>query len=278
MKPISECTILITGATDGLGKMTAERFAQSGAKVLLHGRNEEKGYKTLEEIKNSTGNQKLEYFNADYSSLRSVDQLADRIVSNGAQLDILINNAGIGGGPKSERNREMSEDGFELRWAVNYLAQVLVTKKLSPLFNKGARIINVASIGQSELDFDDLNMEENYEGYLAYSRSKLALIMFTLDLSSDLKDKGISVNALHPSTLMSTNMVESHFGRAQSTIEEGLAAVEYLSTSEDLDDVTGEYFDGKRRSNAHPQAYDTDAREKLREITEESLAGYISNE
>jgi len=275
MKPISECTVLITGATDGLGRITAEWFAQKGAKVLLHGRNEEKGYKTLEQMKHSTGNQQLKYFNGDFSSLRSVAQLAEKIVSNDTQLDILINNAAIGGGPKSQRKREISQDGFELRWAVNYLAQVLITKKLLPIMKDGSRIINVASIGQSELDFDDLNMEKTYNGYLAYSRSKLALIMFTFELSSELKDKGIRVNALHPSTLMGTNMVSDHFGSAQTTVEQGMAALKFLSTSEDLEDVTGEYFEGKKRSNALPQAYDTKAREKLKKITKDSLAAYI---
>lgn len=275
MKPISECTVLITGATDGLGKITAEWFAQKGAKVLLHGRNEEKGYKILEQMKHSTGNQQLVYFNGDFSSLRSVAQLAEKIVSNDTQLDILINNAAIGGGPKSQRKRETSQDGFELRWAVNYLAQVLITKKLLPIMKDGSRIINVASIGQSELDFDDLNMEKIYDGYLAYSRSKLALIMFTFDLSSELKDKGVLVNALHPSTLMGTNMVSDHFGSAQTTVEQGFAALEFLATSKALEDVTGEYFEGKTRANALPQAYDTKARKKLKKITEDSLAAYM---
>lgn len=275
MKPISESTVLITGATDGLGKAAAEWFAQNEATVLLHGRNKEKGHEVLEEIKNSTGNQNLKYFNADFSSLYSVAQMAENIVSSDMQLDILINNAGIGGGPNSNQARETSEDGFELRWTVNHLAQVLLTKKLLPLFNENARIINVASIGQSEIDFDDVNMEKNYDGSLAYSRSKLALIMFTFDLSSDLKEKRVNVNALHPSTLMRTNMVERHFGSAQSSVEEGLDAVKYLATSEDLEDVTGEYFDEKTRSKAHSQAYDTEARRELKEITEESLVEYI---
>lgn len=275
MKPISESTVLITGATDGLGKAAAEWFAQNEATVLLHGRNKEKGHEVLEEIKNSTGNQNLKYFNGDFSSLYSVEQMAENIVFSDMQLDILINNAGIGGGPNSNQSRETGEDGFELRWTVNYLAQILLTKKLLPLFNENARIINVASIGQSEIDFDDVNMEKNYDGSLAYSRSKLALIMFTFDLSSDLKEKRVNVNALHPSTLMRTNMVERHFGSAQSSVEEGLDAVKYLATSEDLEDVTGEYFDEKRRSKAHPEAYDTEARRKLKEITEESLVEYI---
>ncbi|KFN91433.1 SDR family NAD(P)-dependent oxidoreductase [Tetragenococcus muriaticus] len=160
MKPLSDATILITGATDGLGKMTAERFAKQGARVLLHGRNKEKGTQVLEEIKQTTNNQNIAYFNGDFSSLSSVAELSEQIISNDERLDILINNVGIGGGPRSKDEREISQDGFELRWAVNYLAQVLLTKKLLPIINEGARIINIASVGQSPIDFDDLKMEK----------------------------------------------------------------------------------------------------------------------
>lgn len=275
MKPASECTVLITGATDGLGKATAEWFAKEGARVLLHGRNEEKGSKTLGEIKNSSGNEKLEYYNSDFSFLQSVSELAEKIISNEEEIDIIINNAGIGGGPKSGNRRETSEDGFELRFAVNYLAQVLLTRKLLSLLKNGARIINVASIGQSELDFDDLGMENNYEGFDAYAKSKHALIMFTFDLADELKDRSIVVNAIHPATLMDTNMVDDHFGISQSTVEEGLEAVLHLSTSEDLEDVTGKFFDDKNHSEALSQAYDMEAREKLKNITEVILAEFI---
>lgn len=275
MKPLSECTVLITGATDGLGKMTAERFARQGARILLHGRNEEKGEKVLEEIKQTTGNQSLEYFNADFSSLSSVAQLSEKVISNGEQLDILVNNVGIGGGPKSKSEREISQDGFELRWAINYLAQVLLTKKLLPVINDGARIINIASVSQSPLDFDDLNMKKTYDGYLAYARSKLALIMFTFDLSAELKERKINVNALHPATLMSTSMVSDHFGQAQNSVEKGVSAVEFLATSKELYDTTGEYFENKSQTQADAQAYDEKAREKLQQITMDSIRDYI---
>ena len=275
MKPISKCTILITGATDGLGQFTAERFAQQGAKVLLHGRNEEKGQKILKQIEESTGNQKLTYFNGDFSSLHAVNQLAEDIVASGAQLDISINNAGIGGGPETKEKRETSQDGFELRWQVNYLAQVLLTEKLLPVIKEGARIINVASTAQKEIDFDDLNMKKTYDGYLAYARSKLALIMYTFDLPSKLEDKHITVNAIHPSTLMDTSMVADHFGSSLSTIKEGYEAIEFLANSSELEDETGTYFKEKTPSKAHSQAYDSKAREQLQDATNESLASFI---
>lgn len=275
MKPLSDATVLITGATDGLGKMTAERFAKQGARVLLHGRNKEKGTQVLEEIKQTTNNQNIAYFNGDFSSLSSVAELSEQIISNDKRLDILINNVGIGGGPRSKDEREISQDGFELRWAVNYLAQVLLTKKLLPIINEGARIINIASVGQSPIDFDDLKMEKNYDGYLAYARSKLALIMFTFDLSAELKERKINVNALHPATLMSTSMVKDHFGQAQSSVEEGFSAIEFLATSKNLDEITGRYFENKSQAQANAQAYDKEARKKLRQTTTDSIAAYL---
>ncbi|AYW50135.1 SDR family NAD(P)-dependent oxidoreductase [Tetragenococcus halophilus] len=275
MKSLSESTVLITGATDGLGKMTAERFAKQGAKVLLHGRNEEKGFKTIEEIQQTTGNQNLKYFNGDFASLQSVAKLAEKIIANSEKIDLLINNAGIGGGPKSQKQRELSQDGYELRWSINYLAQVLLTRKLLPMMKDHARIINVASVGQAPIDFNDINMENHYEGYLAYERSKLALIMFTFDLAAELQERKIHVNALHPATLMSTSMVKDHFGQAQSSVEEGFSAVEFLATSKELDEVTGKYFEGKTQAQANAQAYDKAARKKLRQVTKDSIAAYL---
>lgn len=271
MKTVSECTVLITGSTDGLGKAAAGWFADKGARVLLHGRNADKGKKTLEEIKASTGNEDLKYYNGDFSSLHSVSQVAEEMLANEKHIDILINNAGIGGGPKSGGERNSSHDGFEQIWAVNYLAQVLFTRKLLPLLREGSRIVNVASIGQADLDFDDLNMENDYDGFLAYARSKLAFIMFTFDLAEELGDDGITVNALHPATLMDTNMVNEHFGRSHSSVEQGLDALTFLATSQNTESTTGEFYDGTRHSKALNQAYDLEARRKLRKMTEDVL-------
>lgn len=272
MKQLSESTVLITGATDGLGKATAEWFAEKNAKVLLHGRNENKGQKTVEDIINKTGNKKLKYYNGDFSSLESVARVAEDILLDNEQIDILINNAGIGGGPKSGNQRETSKEAFELVWSVNYLSQVLFTRKLLTLMKIDSKIINIASVSQAKIDFSDLGTEKNYDGFLAYSRSKIALIMFTFDLADELAEKGISVNAIHPSTLMNTNMVKQHFGKSQTSVKQGLDAVTALAT---VDGITGKFFDGKNRSKALGQAYDKSAREKLKKITEDHLADYI---
>lgn len=264
--------ILVTGATDGLGKRVARDLAARGATVLLHGRSREKGEATLQEIREATGNQKLNYYNADFSSLDAVRQLSEEIQTDQERLDVLINNAGIGAGLRQSR-REKSADGYELRFAVNYLAPFLLTQRLLPLLRRSApaRIVNVASVGQRPIDFDNVMLEDGYDGLRAYRQTKLALVMFTFDLAEDLRKTGITVNSLHPATLMSTRMVleTDYFGGPISTVEEGAHAVEYLATSPELTGVTGEYFDGKQRARANAQAYDKEARRRLRILSEQ---------
>jgi NAD(P)-dependent dehydrogenase (short-subunit alcohol dehydrogenase family) len=264
--------ILVTGATDGLGKQVARDLAAQGVTVLLHGRSREKGEATLQEIRDATGNQKLIYYNADFSSLDAVRRLAEEIQADQDRLDVLINNAGIGSGSRRAR-REMSADGYELRFAVNYLAPFLLTYQLLPLLRRStpARIVNVASVGQQPIDFDNVMLEEGYDGLRAYRQSKLAQVMFTFDLAEELSESGITVNSLHPASLMNTKMVleTNYFGGPMSSVEEGAYAVEYLATSPELDAVTGEYFDGEHRARANAQAYDKEARRRLRMLSQE---------
>jgi NAD(P)-dependent dehydrogenase (short-subunit alcohol dehydrogenase family) len=263
--------ILVTGATDGLGKQVARDLAAQGATVLLHGRSREKGEATLQEIRDATGNQKLMYYNADFSSLDAVRGLAEQIQADQDRLDVLINNAGIGAGSRPAR-RETSADGYELRFAVNYLAPFLLTYRLLPLLRRSAptRIVNVASVGQQPIDFDDVMLEDGYDGLRAYRQSKLAQVMFTFDLAEELSESGITVNSLHPASLMNTKMVleTDYFGGPMSSVEEGAHAVEYLATSPELDAVTGEYFNGEHRARANAQAYDKEARRRLRMLSQ----------
>src|SRR5512132_3639362 len=167
-------TIVITGATDGLGKGLATEIAPGGGRLILHGRNEEKGRALIDELRpRSTG--ELEWRRADLGSLDEVRELADSL-SGEERIDVLVNNAGIG----SARPREESEDGYELTFQVNYLAPFLLTRRLLPLIERSApsRIVNVSSAGQAPIDFDDVMLERNYDGSRAYAQSKLAQIMF----------------------------------------------------------------------------------------------------
>ena len=273
MSPSDQKKILITGSTDGLGRRVAEHLAAKGAILLLHGRNPEKGRRVLEEIRQQTGNDALHYYNANFSRLADVHQLAAEIDGDHQVVDILINNAGLGAGPDTG-NRETSVDGYELRFAVNYLAPYLLTRKLLPQLRSAAtqsgeaRIVNVSSAAQQEIDFDDVMLEKRYDGMRAYAQSKLALVMLTFDLAEELKGSGVTVNALHPASLMNTRMVREWFGNPRTSVDEGAEAVEHLALAKQLHGVSGEYFDQKNKTQAASQAYDMRARKILRERTE----------
>ena len=266
MRDAAEATILVTGATDGLGKRVARELAAKGTTVLLHGRSPERLEATLEELRGQTSSQKVGSYLADLSSLAAVRDLADRILSEYDRLDVLVNNAGI-----IVQERKESEDGYELTFAVNYLSHFLLTSLLLPLLKGSApaRVVNVASAGQSPIDFDDPMLERGYDAMRAYSTSKLAQIMFTFELAERLSGTGVSVNALHPASLMDTKMVQDTFGYTMSTVEEGTEAVVRLAASPELEGVTGRYFDGTREARADGQAYDKEARQTLWELSEE---------
>ncbi len=278
MSDLNQRTILITGATDGAGKQTAHDLAERGATLLLHGRDRAKGEATLGDIRRATGNDRLTYYLADFSSLTEVRRLAEELQTDHESLDVLINNAGIGGGKQGEAQREVSNDSYELRFAVNYLAPFLLTRLLLPVLRKGAspRIVNVSSVGQRPIDFDDVMLEHAYDGIDAYCQSKLAQIMFTFDLAEQLRGDGVTVNALHPASLMNTRMVNESFGQgsATSSVAEGAEAIVYVATSSDLSGITGRYFDQQREARANAQAYDSAARKQLRELSEQLTGLY----
>ncbi|HEY0666611.1 MAG TPA: SDR family NAD(P)-dependent oxidoreductase [Sphingobacteriaceae bacterium] len=270
MKAISNQVILITGATDGLGKALAFRLAALGTSIILHGRDPEKGDKVLEELRRETGNNKLVYYNADFSSLDEVKQFANNILSSHQQLDILINNAGIGGG-KQNSKREVSKDGFELRFAINYLAPFLLTHQLLPLLIKSepSRIVNIGSGAQEPLDFTDLMVEKDYNGPLAYAKSKLALAMFTFTLAEKLKNHAICINCVHPASQMNTKMVIEADRIPKSTVADGVENVMYVVADPEAERTCGKFFNGKYPELANQQAYNVEVREKLYQLSTE---------
>jgi NAD(P)-dependent dehydrogenase (short-subunit alcohol dehydrogenase family) len=273
MNPLEEQTILVTGATDGLGRALATALAGRGATVLPHGRDEER----LEELAAELGAPRT--YRADFASLEDVSAMAGRIRDSEQRLDALVNNAGIGTTLPGDGERVESADGYELRLQVNYLAHYLLTRELLPLLRDSApaRIVNVSSAGQAPIDFDDPMLEEDYDGTRAYCQSKLAQVMLTLDLAEELEGAGVTVNCLHPATYMPTKMVHAAGVDAASTMEEGTATTLRLVAEPELDDVTGRYFNGQREADAHEQAYDGDARRRLRDLSErlveEAVAG-----
>lgn len=264
MKPPYEQTILLTGATDGIGKQTALRLAQLQYHLLVHGRNPGKLLQLISEIKEKTGNPHIEYYTADLSSLEEVRKLAIDVLNRHPQIEILINNAGVG-----FADPRYSKDGYELRFAVNYLAPFLLTRLLLPALKNAvsARIINVSSAGQLPLDFNNLMFEKNFDGVNAYRQSKLALIMFTIDLAEELKDEGITVNSLHPGTYLNTKMVRNAGIKPWGEVDSGADAEVFLATSPELEGVTGKYFDGKKQAEPLTQAYDKKVRNQLKDIS-----------
>jgi NAD(P)-dependent dehydrogenase (short-subunit alcohol dehydrogenase family) len=266
-----DSTVLLTGATGGLGRHLAVRLGAAGACVLVHGRNAGRAEHVRAEVA-AAGGREPEVLLADLADLRAVDELAARVERVTDRLDVLVNNAGVGFGRPGSR-RQLSADGVELRFAVNYLAGYRLTRLLVPLLARSApaRVVNVASAGQLPIDFDDLMLQRRYDGVSAYRRSKLAQIMSTFDLAVELDGQGVTVNALHPATFMDTAMVREAAAQPVSTVAEGGDATMRLIADPDLDGVTGRYFHGRHEARADPQAYDPAARRRLRLRTEELL-------
>lgn len=260
-------TALITGSTDGLGRQVALRVAEAGFTVLLHGRDPERGLAVVQEISGTGAS--AQFLQADLASLAEVRQLAGR-ASGAHGLELLVNNAGIGTGGRGG-TRATSVEGYELRFAVNYLAGFLLTRLLLPrlLQSARARIINVASAGQYPLDFDNVMLTRAYSGMRAYAQSKLAQVMFTFDLARELAGTGVTANCLHPASYMDTRMVREAGATPVSTVEEGARAVLQLALSPALQSQSGSYFDGMLPARAHEQAYDGRARTRLRELSRE---------
>ncbi len=255
---------LITGSTDGLGRAVARALAASGFLVLIHGRDAQRGDALVSEITARGGAGR--FYRADFASLGEVRALAGAVSSEHDRLHLLINNAGIGTGEGGRpAPRQTSADGYELRFAVNYLAGYLLTRLLLPILMRGApaRIVNVSSAGQYPLDFDQLMLTRAYSGLRAYAQSKLAQVMLTIELAAELRAAGITVNCLHPATYMDTTMVRAAGVAPASTVEQGAAAVMNLAVSRELEGHTGEYFDGLRPARANAQAYDPQARRRL---------------
>jgi NAD(P)-dependent dehydrogenase (short-subunit alcohol dehydrogenase family) len=258
-------TALVTGATDGVGKHVAQALARDGARVLLHGRNADKGAAVLAELKAATGSAKLEFVRADLASLAEVRALAADVLERTDRLDILVNNAGVGSASRGVSGRELSRDGHELRFAVNYLAHFLLTQLVLPTVRRSApaRIVNVSSAGQQAIEFDDVMLTRSYDGRRAYCQSKLAQILFTVELAERLKGSGVTVTALHPATYMNTTMVRTAGHTPISKVEDGADAVLSLAVGPALEGVSGRYFNRKQEARADPQAYDARARAAL---------------
>jgi NAD(P)-dependent dehydrogenase (short-subunit alcohol dehydrogenase family) len=246
--------------------LVARELARDGWRVLVHGRDRARGEALVHEIGQAGGS--ATFLTADLASLAEVRRLAAEVRSATDRLDLLINNAGIGTAGNAP-GRQTSADGHELRFAVNYLAGFLLTRLLMPLLKAStpARIVNVSSAGQQAIDFSDVMLTRHYSGVAAYCQSKLAQILFTIDLADELKGSGVTANALHPSTYMNTTMVRRAGVAPTSRVEDGAQAILQLAVSPALEGRSGLYFNILSEARANSQAYDAEARRRLRALS-----------
>jgi NAD(P)-dependent dehydrogenase (short-subunit alcohol dehydrogenase family) len=256
---------LITGSTDGLGREVARRVAALGAHVIVHGRNRERGQAVVDAIE-ADGKGTARFYAADLASLDEVRRLAGDILRDYPRLHVLVNNAGIW---INDGTRRLNAAGHELQFAVNYLSGFLLTRLLLPRLVESApsRVVNVASGAQSPIDFTDVMLERPGRAAQGYAQSKLAQIMFAIDLAAEMQNQHVTVVSLHPATLMDTNMVRESGLPPQSTIDEGAGALIHLIAGTDIE--SGRYYEGTEPTRAHRQAYDAAARERLRDLSYE---------
>ncbi len=270
-------TVLVTGATAGIGRETAKELARQGAKVVLLARNPERAAAAMEWIGKETGNKELAFIQADFSELAQVRDGAQKFIRDHGVLDVLVNNAGA-----IFFNRQESVDGIEKTFAVNHLAPFLLTNLLLDTLTKrpGARIVTVSSRAHvgAKMDFDDLELKRGYGAMKAYGRSKLANLLFTFELARRLEGSGVTANALHPGFVASqfgkNNGLFAKallplamlFGRAVS-VEEGAKTSIYLASSPEVEGVTGKYFVQSKEASSSEASLDRGAMTRLWEIS-----------
>ena len=258
--------MLVTGATDGIGRQTALNLARQGARVLVHGRSPGRAETTVEELKSASGNPDLEPVFGDFSSLAQVRSLAQEINSRVEHLDVLVHNAGV-----YMKTRVLTTDGFETTFQVNHLAPFLLTELLKDKLLKApsARIVVVSSVAHqgAYLDFQNLQGEKDFDGYSAYALSKLANLLFTFELAERLRNTRVTVNALHPG-LIGTKLLNIGFGMQGVSLEQGARTPTFLAISPDVEGVTGRYFADCRRTACSSYVEDLELRRHFWDASE----------
>ncbi|MEM6698134.1 MAG: SDR family NAD(P)-dependent oxidoreductase [Bacteroidota bacterium] len=264
-------TILITGSTDGIGKLAVIKLAKDGHQVYLHGRSSEKLQRVIEEVKVASKNEKIKGFVADLSDLDAVRQMAKAVKAEISQLDVLINNAGVFKSPNA-----LNKDGLDLRLVVNYLAPYVLTDELLPVLeaSENARIINLSSAAQSTVSKGFLTGTTQVSTQEAYAQSKLALTIWSFDLAK--KQSDISVIAVNPGSLLNTRMVQEAYGRYWSSADKGANILYDLAVSQQYEGITGKYFDNDKGGfgAAHADAYKEVLIKQLMETTIAVLEKY----
>src|SRR5213080_2827383 len=256
--------VMVTGANSGIGKSASLALAEKSATVVMVARNKERGDAARSEIVRKSGNNSIDLLLADLSSLESVRQLVAEFRKKYSKLHVLINNAGL-----FNQRRRVTADGYENTFATNYLAPFLLTNLQLDLLKASApsRIINVSSVGHynGHINFDDLNLENDYGGWKAYGQSKLALVLFTHELAKKLQGTGVTVNAVHPGTV-ATNIWTRPLGPAgfiMASPKQGAETIVYLASSDDARDLNGEYLEKLRVKKSSDESYDEEVAQRL---------------
>ncbi len=266
-------TILITGATDGIGKQTAIELIRMGARVILHGRNNDSCGKAIDVIKQETKTYSIEYISCDLSSLAEVKKMSKNIYENYKKIDVLINNAGV-----YENEKVLTVDGYERTFAINYLAHFLLTISLLDRLKSSSpsRIINVSSVAHQNCDFDLQNLfaEKNFDAYNSYAISKAANVLFTYKLAEKLRGDNLTVNALHPGVI-TTKLLSKGFGINGASLKSGAETSVYLASSSDLEKVTGKYFSDSREKLSARFTYDKELQQKFWDLSYKMIKRYL---
>ena len=260
--------ILITGSTDGIGKLAAIQLARAGYTIYLHGRNAQKLEVALREVKAQTASASVHGFLADFSNLAAVRNMATEVKKQIPALDVIINNAGVFNSPNA-----INQDGQDIRLVVNYLAPYLLTKMLLPLLaqKENARLINVGSAAQAPVDLSVLQNGQALSEQSAYAQSKLALTMWTFHMAKT--NPGLTSIVVNPGSLLDTKMAKEAFGQVWATADKGATILAELATEERYHDASGQYFDNDKGGfgPAHPEAYDQAKTEALIDQTEQLI-------
>jgi len=276
---------MVTGATSGIGRVTARVLAQAGAEVVVVGRNREKSEATVDRIKQQTGNPAVEYMLADLSSQAAIRQLAETFKSQHARLDVLVNNAGA-----FFLWRQESVDGVEMTFALNHLGYFLLTNLLLDTLKVSApaRIINVSSGSHrgETINFNHLPGKRMYSAFRAYGESKLANILFTYELARRLEGTGITVNAIHPgfvATNIGTNngwivrAIRPLMDLFALSTEEGADTMIYLAMSKEVEEITGKYFIRRKAVSSSSISYDESLARRLWQVSA-NMTGFSGSE
>jgi len=262
-------TILITGATDGIGKQAAKLISAQGLRVIIHGRNAQKVNQTVDEIKRQDIHANIEYLIADFENFNSIDQLVVDLQIKQVKPDILLNNAGI-----IELNREILPNGMEKTFMVNYLAPYYLTRRLMPVLLQSTtpRVVNVSSMAQARtIDFDNLTGEKNFDGYESYALSKLCNVLFTYKLHRQFGASGLKVVCLHPG-MINTKLLRTGWGPGGATVEQGAQYEMFAALGIEGQEYNGKYLVNNQPSKSVAISYDTRVQDRLWQISA-SLSG-----